>query len=418
MDKILTYLYNLERRGIKVGLDHTKNLLKKIGNPQKKFSSIHVAGTNGKGSTCVMIASILRTYGLKIGLYTSPHLIRFNERIRVNGVPISDYEIKKFVKKYKIFFDEIPVTFFEATTAMAFWYFNKLSVDVAVVEVGLGGRLDSTNVLNPSLSVITSIGIDHRHILGDSLENIAREKGGIIKNNIPVVVGPQIKKINDIFENICKKNNSSCHFTKIPKSYETNWVEMKSLFWINDVSYTIPMVGAHQSVNAAIAIQSVKIYNRVISSKIIQKGLNKTIWPGRLQKLSNNYPIFYDVAHNGHGLKAIMSFMEQNFSEKPIGIIGLKGDKELDLIVTQIKGKFSQLITVGIKNDELYTSKKLSNKIKKYNIISTAEDNIQLALLKIEHKFNSKTPILFFGSHYIAKDVFDAFEFSFDSGII
>jgi dihydrofolate synthase/folylpolyglutamate synthase len=194
LNKLLTYLYSLERRGIKVGLEHTKRLLKKVGDPHNYFPSIHVAGTNGKGSTCAMIGSIFRETGLKTGLYTSPHLLRFNERIRVDGIPISDKDIIQFVKQYRHSFDEIPVTFFEATTAMAFWYFKKSCVDVAVIETGLGGRHDSTNVLIPKLTVITPVALDHRHLLGRNLKEIAREKGGIIKYRLSL--HPKTRKQN------------------------------------------------------------------------------------------------------------------------------------------------------------------------------------------------------------------------------
>ena len=166
MKELLIYLYGLERRGIKVGLDHTKRLLEKVGNPHMRYPTIHISGTNGKGSTCAMIASIFREANLTTGLYTSPHLLRFNERIRVNGIPISDKDIIRFVNRYRNSFDGIPVTFFEATTALAFWYFEKSSVDVAVIETGLGGRLDSTNVLSPELTVITPVALDHRNLLG------------------------------------------------------------------------------------------------------------------------------------------------------------------------------------------------------------------------------------------------------------
>ena len=193
MKEMLTYLYGLERRGIKVGLDHTEKLLEIVGNPHTRFPSIHVSGTNGKGSTCSMMASIFREANLKIGLYTSPHLLHFNERIRVNGIPISDKDIIRFVKKYRDSFDDIPVTFFEATTALAFWYFKNSSVDIAVIETGLGGRLDSTNVLSPELTVITPIALDHQHLLGRTLKEISSEKGGIIKYKVPVVIAPQVE---------------------------------------------------------------------------------------------------------------------------------------------------------------------------------------------------------------------------------
>ena len=187
-NQLLEDLYALQRLGIKVGLEHTHQLLEVCSNPQDSFMSIHIAGTNGKGSTSAMIASILIEAGYSVGLYTSPHLLKFNERIRINGVPISDNRIVEFMSQYKSAIKEIESTFFEATTAMTFDYFKKKMIDVAVVETGLGGRLDSTNVIKPIVTIISSITADHTEILGKDLETIAFEKGGIIKCGVPLIL--------------------------------------------------------------------------------------------------------------------------------------------------------------------------------------------------------------------------------------
>ena len=184
----LDYLYGLERRGIKIGLEHSFKLMEHLGNPQHSFQTIHVAGTNGKGSTCAHIASILKCAHYRVGLYTSPHLVNFNERIRINGIPISDECIVEFVSSTQKVLEKIEATFFEATTALALWYFDKTNVDVAVIETGLGGRLDSTNIIKPTQTIITQVAIDHSEILGNTIEKIAFEKGGIIKNNTPLLL--------------------------------------------------------------------------------------------------------------------------------------------------------------------------------------------------------------------------------------
>jgi len=417
MDKLLTYLYNLERRGVKVGLEHTRYLLDIIGDPQNNFRSIHVAGTNGKGSTSSMIASILREAGLRTGLYTSPHLIRFNERIRVNGVPILDEEIINFVNRYKDSFDKIPVTFFEATTAMAFWYFEKLSVDIAVVETGLGGRLDSTNVLLPELSVITPIDLDHCHILGKTIHEIAKEKGGIIKPKTPVVIASQNKEIFQILEAISNRNDSPHYIVEKPKFIKSDWVHMNTEFNIKNEDYSIPLLGEHQTTNAATAIQAIKVFDENLSYQIIQIGLNKTVWPGRLQRLHRQKPIFYDVAHNGHGLRAVLKTLELLFSEKPIGLISLKDDKDLEIIAKVIKDRFSELVPVFSENTDLCQPSELSGKLKNYGIFSIPSENIHRKLIDLKKKISHNTPVLIFGSHYIAEDVFAVFDFSFDSGI-
>jgi dihydrofolate synthase/folylpolyglutamate synthase len=416
--KILTYLYGLERRGIKVGLDHTEQLLEKAGNPHFYFPSIHVSGTNGKGSTCAMIASIYREANLKTGLYTSPHLLRFNERIRVNGVPISDEDIIRFVKRHRDSFDDIPVTFFEATTALAFWYFKKSEVDIAVIETGLGGRLDSTNVLSSNLAVITPIALDHQHLLGRDLRRIAREKGGIIKYKTPVVIAPQNQKAAHVLQGISSQKKSPCCFVKTPTKLKTDWEKMETHFRLNEITYTIPFLGSHQAVNAATAIQSVSTYDSMISTSIIKKGLDKTIWPGRLQKMDKTHPIFYDVAHNAHGLKAILeTFNSLNF-QKPLGLFCSKKDKNLKLIALEIKNNFSELISVSNKNEDLFSSSDLNKQLKRFGTKSNTSDNFQKACEKYKHRKNALVPVLIFGSHYIARDVFDIFDFSFDSGII
>ncbi len=418
MNKLLTYLYSLERRGIKVGLEHTKRLLKKVGDPHNYFPSIHVAGTNGKGSTCAMIGSIFRETGLKTGLYTSPHLLRFNERIRVDGIPISDKDIIQFVKQYRHSFDEIPVTFFEATTAMAFWYFKKSCVDVAVIETGLGGRHDSTNVLIPKLTVITPVALDHRHLLGRNLKEIAREKGGIIKYKVPVVIAPQNQETEYVLREISSQKNSHCISMKSPVVIKIDPVKMNTKFQINDVFYMTPFIGNHQIVNSATAIQTALTYDHTISSELIKNGMVKTAWPGRLQKLDKNSPIFYDVAHNAHGLKAVLDTLNSLFSQKPVGIFALKGDKELELLAKEIKGKFSDLITVSTENADLYSSSELSDKLEKHGIPSRSSENIHNAWTKCQHRKDPSVPVLIFGSHYIAGDVFELFDFSFDSGVI
>jgi len=415
---LLTYLYGLERRGIKVGLDHTEQLLEKVGNPHFCFPSIHVSGTNGKGSTCAMIASIFREANLKIGLYTSPHLLHFNERIRVNGIPVSDEDIIQFVKRYRDSFDDIPVTFFEATTALAFWYFKKSSVDIAVIETGLGGRLDSTNVLSSNLAVITPISLDHQHLLGRDLRKIASEKGGIIKYKIPVVIAPQDQKAAHVLQGIASQNKSICCFVKSPTILKTDWGKMETRFRLNNITYTIPFLGSHQAVNAATAIQSVSTYDSMISTSIIKKGLDKTIWPGRLQKMDKIYPIFYDVAHNAHGLKAILETFNSLDFQKPLGLFCSKKDKNLKLIALEIKNNFSELITVSNKNGDLFSSSELNKQLKSFGTKSNPNDNIHKAYEKYKHRKDPSVPILIFGSHYIARDVFDIFDFFFDSGII
>ena len=291
---ILESLYELQRHGIKLGLEHTHRLLEFLGDPHKDLTLIHIAGTNGKGSTCAYIDSILRADGKKIGLYTSPHLIRFNERIRVNGIPIKDHEIIDFMEHTGVTIKEIKSTFFETTTAMALDHFKKHSVDVAVIETGLGGRLDSTNVITPDLIVITPISMDHMEILGNTIEKIAEEKAGIIKDNIPVISVAHSETVQKILCGKAQEKNTSITVIKNPSK-----IQMRidcTEFCYDGTDYRTSLVGEHQAANAALAIATIQQYNPFLNNAMIQTGLDILCWPGRMQKLSDR--IYYDVAHN------------------------------------------------------------------------------------------------------------------------
>ena len=220
IDQALEKIYSLKQFHIKLGLDNIRNLLEHLDNPHQGLNCFHIAGSNGKGSTCSFLASILQEYGYKVGLYTSPHFVSFNERIRINGVAIDDNYIINFLEKNKSYIDNYKPTFFEITTALAFHYFQNEDIDYAVIETGLGGRLDATNVIDPIASVITSISYEHTHILGDSLEQIAAEKGGIIKKNRPVFIGDIPDEAQNVLSSIAQKNNSIVY--SISNIYESN----------------------------------------------------------------------------------------------------------------------------------------------------------------------------------------------------
>jgi dihydrofolate synthase/folylpolyglutamate synthase len=374
-NSLLDYLYKLQRLGIKVGLNHTFELLQRCGNPQNQFQSIHIAGTNGKGSTSAIISSILMEAGLKVGLYTSPHLIRFNERIRVNGKPISDSKIVEFVDEHRSDIDDIESTFFETTTAMAFRYFANKNVDIAVVETGLGGRLDSTNVLTPDLTVITPISLDHRDILGKNILDISKEKAGIIKNNIP----------------------------------------LGTAFIKNGLSFKTPMIGRHQAINNSVAIEAVQIFMPEIQKEVIDIGIQKVKWPGRLQRMSIEKPIYYDVSHNAHGIQMTLQALHDIFGQKPIGLMVMKGDKEVDLVAAALKNKFVQLIISGDTDLGLLSAVDLSDKLSSKGLAnSTSIDRFEDALHHIAGIMGKDSPpTLIFGSHYVAEAVFNKFGFLF-----
>ena len=409
----LDYLYNLKRLGIKVGLSHTIELLKRCGDPQNNFKSVHIAGTNGKGSTCAIISSILKTSGLKVGLYTSPHLIRFNERISVNNNPIENAQIVRFIEQYKSDIDEIKSTFFETTTALAFKHFSNQNIDIAIIETGLGGRLDSTNVLKPNVTVITPISLDHRDILGNDILSISGEKEGIIKKNIPLVLAPQLSAVHNQLLKKAEKVGASVINVRIPSKVQiTEW---ETKFKKKDQSFNIPLIGSHQAINASVGIETIQSFMPEIKKEIIDNGLNKVKWPGRLQRMKKEYPIYYDVAHNFHGLQSILETMSLIFNKKPFGLFVMKKNKELDLVVKALENKFDQLVISGAPELGLMSGYELSQKLSNFGLKDfVVMDRFQNALDHIV-EITQKTgrPTLVLGSHYIAKLVFNKFGFLF-----
>ena len=412
-NSLLDYLYKLQRLGIKVGLNHTFELLQRCGNPQNQFQSIHIAGTNGKGSTSAIISSILMEAGLKVGLYTSPHLIRFNERIRVNGKPISDSKIVEFVDEHRSDIDDIESTFFETTTAMAFRYFANKNVDIAVVETGLGGRLDSTNVLTPDLTVITPISLDHRDILGKNILDISKEKAGIIKKNIPLVLAPQDKIVSSQLLKIAGDLDSDVAIVDPPTKVTLS--KSGTAFIKNGLSFKTPMIGRHQAINNSVAIEAVQIFMPEIQKEVIDIGIQKVKWPGRLQRMSIEKPIYYDVSHNAHGIQMTLQALHDIFSQKPIGILVMKGDKEVDLVAAAIKNKFDQLIISGDTDLGLLSGADLSDKLSSKGLANlTNIDRFEDALHHIAGIMGKDSPpTLIFGSHYVAEAVFNKFGFLF-----
>jgi dihydrofolate synthase / folylpolyglutamate synthase len=373
----LDYLYkfvdysltrNLQYSPEKFNLDRMRTLADDLGNPQTKFPVIHVAGTKGKGSTAAMIASILMAADYRTGFYLSPHLQDFAERIQVNGMPIPHGAFNQLVENIKPKVEKVgKLTTFEITTALAFEAFGKQNVDVAVVEVGLGGRLDSTNIVDPVLSVITSLSMDHMKVLGETLEQIAAEKAGIIKPGKPVVVAPQQPNALAVVEAKAAETNSK--LTEIGRDVETRlvkhtldgqWFEVRipaslvgeekqiadSLFpadFVKGVDFFIPLLGKHQLDNAATAIASVMQLRKQgfeISDRAIQEGLAKVVWPCRFEVLSRKPYLVVDSAHNRDSAHKLRQAMEDYFPGKPVTLIfGASEDKD-------ISGMFAELLPI------------------------------------------------------------------------
>jgi len=307
----------------KSDLSNTLALAKHLNHPENNFKSIHIAGTNGKGSTSSMLASILQEAGYKVGLYTSPHLKDFRERIKINGKEITEDCVVEFVEENKSFFEQNQLSFFEMTVGLAFQYFTEEKIDVAIIEVGMGGRLDSTNIITPLVSVITNIGLDHTQFLGNTLELIAKEKAGIIKQNIPVVIGEYVSDTKHVFVEIANKNNAPIYFAQ-----ENEIDDLPS-----------DLLGDYQMHNKKTVLQTIKVINKYfdVSDKDIKSGLlnvvKNTGLLGRWQQLRSSPMVICDTAHNAHGLEVVMNqIKKQKFNQLHI-VFGVVNDKDLDSIL-------------------------------------------------------------------------------------
>ena len=376
---------------------------------------IHVAGTNGKGSTCAMIASILHASGKNVGLYTSPHLIRFNERIRINGYPIPDKQIITFMKKVGPVIQEIESTFFETTTAMAFDYFQQQKVDVAVIETGLGGRLDSTNVIKPKVTVISHISMDHMDILGKDIEKIANEKAGIIKNNVPLIIAEQTPKVKNIL--LKKAKGERAPVTELGTISNISATTSGTTFQYKYDQYFTSLIGEHQALNAGLAIECINQFEPKLQNQMIHYGLRKVDWPARIQQLDDR--LYYDVAHNEDGLAFFLKTIRSMFPDVPIiGLFCLKGDKELNSLTKNLSGQFSKLFVTTDQNRLLLSSQNLSEKLKNFGIKNEPVGSVSSGINKLKALIKDAGVGVIFGSHYIAEEVFSEFEISFDSGVI
>lgn len=323
LDWLFTQLPMYQRVGgqaYKADLSNTIQLMNILDNPEKKFKSVHVAGTNGKGSTSHMLAAIFQKAGYKTGLYTSPHLKDFRERIRINGEMIPEQEVIDFVQNHKQRFENIGLSFFEMTVGLAFEYFANQKVDIAIVEVGMGGRLDSTNVVIPELSIITNISLDHTQFLGNTIPAIAKEKGGIIKPNVPVVIGEHNEEYDSVFRDMAEAANSEIHFAEdlIP-TREIDDLDLKGIYQRKNV----------RTVLAAVEILEKKGYTL---SENLSSALNTasklTGLRGRWETLSKNPKIVCDTGHNEAGVKLIVEQLKNETFQNLHMVWGMVGDKD------------------------------------------------------------------------------------------
>jgi dihydrofolate synthase/folylpolyglutamate synthase len=365
LDYLYTQLPMFQRIGAaayKNNLDNTIAICKLLGNPENKFKSIHVAGTNGKGSTSHLLASILQSAGYKVGLYTSPHLKDFRERIKINGEMIPQQDVVDFVETYKTDFEKIQPSFFEMTVGLAFNYFVSQQIDIAIIEVGLGGRLDSTNVIRPEVSIITNISFDHTALLGNTLEKIAAEKSGIIKPKTPVIIGETQVEIENIFIEKSKQNNAPLFFAdKIYKGVNVQHINNDRLLLSMDIEkqYGAPtfsergdrntttyinleteLLGLYQQKNIPAVLCAVEVLNKKgfeITETAIRDGIKnvtkQTGLLGRWQILSQQPLVIADTGHNEAGIKEVLNQIDKTPHEKLHFVLGMVNDKDISTIL-------------------------------------------------------------------------------------
>jgi len=402
----LAYLYNLEKFGMVFGLDNIKWILSVIGNPHEFLKTVHIGGTNGKGSVAAMLSHILKAAGYKVGKYTSPHLISFTERITINEERITDVEVSDLVDSIRQNLDAVDpkrtFTFFDFTTALAFEYFRKNNVDIALIEVGLGGRLDSTNVLNPLISVITNVAFDHMDYLGEDILRIAREKAGIIKKGVPVVTGAKDLPAR-IIEETAKMNDCSVYIMGRDFSYERKETQTMSYsglsIKLNDVF--VNLKGDHQLGNAAIALCTAELLSMLgfgMDQREVYAGLSQVTWPGRLQITKEKPTIILDGAHNVDGIRTLVNFLKKQFPDrKRLLIFGVMKDKEYEKMLEELLPSVDEVIFTSSTNERAL----LPESMEKFAPKAVIANDAARALKKVKSMSEENDVIIITGSLYL-----------------
>ena len=411
----------------KKDLTNTLAICKHLGDPQQKFKCIHIAGTNGKGSVSHMLAAILQTAGYKTGLYTSPHLKDFRERIKVNGNMISEEVVIGFTQKIKPLIPDIEPSFFEITVAMAFDHFAKEKVDVAVIEVGLGGRLDSTNIISPELSVITNIGWDHMNMLGDSLEKIAFEKAGIIKENIPVVIGETLPETLPVFEKVAAEKKSALSIAS-QKRQATDWhwtrpapqghsggfeliVEVAEEHHTDHKTYHLDLPGLYQLKNLLTTLEicsQLRLKGWNISDEVITKALKQvkkiTGLHGRWEIIRRSPLVIVDVAHNAAGISQVLQQVELTEHKDLHIILGVVKDKDAEWIL-ELLPKHARYYFTKAQIPRAMPEDELLKKALRYGLHGKTASNVNTALYHASLNADKEDLILICGSIFVAGEL-------------
>ena len=389
--KAIDHLYRLQRHGIKLGLENIRRLMTVLDEPHRCFRSVHIAGTNGKGSTAAMVAAVLAAAGYRTGLYTSPHLIDFTERIRVNGDPISPDAVARLTERIRAAAADIPVTFFEFTTAMAFLHFAESSVDFAVAEVGMGGRYDATNVLTPLVSVITHIDFDHQAYLGDTLEKIASEKAGVIKPSVPVVTAADRPEAVSVIRTICREQNAPLYRLGSEVRVEGS---SPHLFRYQGVQWSFPdlncaLLGRHQLSNAGCALAALELLERpgiTLGEAPVRRGLSTVRWEGRLERMPpapSGAGVILDGAHNPAGARVLRAFLDESKPSGPgrlILVLGILHDKDIVGILAELVPMADEVVVTRPRHERAASADDLKRHLEDYPVRVTVREPLEEAL--------------------------------------
>jgi dihydrofolate synthase / folylpolyglutamate synthase len=425
-NETLEWLFNqlpmYQREGkaaYKDNLDNTLALDAYFHHPHKKFRSIHIAGTNGKGSVSHMLASVLQQAGYKVGLYTSPHLKDFRERIKINGEMISENHVVDFIEQHQPIFEKIQPSFFEMTVALAFDFFAQKNIDIAVVEVGMGGRLDSTNIIQPELSVITNIGLDHTQFLGDTLEKIAKEKAGIIKEKTPVIVGETHSEIQEMFTEIAKQKNAEIQFAdqKYFINYAMQSVDFKQVFNIEDAygkiafrNLTLDLLGAYQQKNLLTALTVIKKLQKLamnIRETHLYQGMSNVIKNtgllGRWQVLNHHPLTIADTGHNIEGLTYTIDQIKQTPHKRLHFVFGVVNDKNIDTIL-KILPKNAVYYFTRANIPRALDENVLAEKAKSAGFTGDTYPGVQIALQNAKKNASDNDLIFIGGSTFVVAE--------------
>ena len=423
--KCLDKIYKLGRFGIKLELDTILNILKFLNNPQKNYPLVHVAGTNGKGSTATYIASILQKAGFKTGLYTSPHLVKFNERISINGEQISnDQVVDAYEAVHNGDIGKRKATFFEIATAMGFYHFSKKKVDWAVIETGMGGRFDATNVIKPQVSVITNLSIEHTDYLGNTIKDLAKEKGGIIKLSTPVVTGVYQPSGLDVIKQIAKERSSDLFIYK--KDFSTRKNPKQNTYTYTGLNKSFhhlvkPLPGDHQKENLSLALAACELifqklkktdgkYN--FNETLVQEGLLLVKWPGRLEHVRQNPLVIIDGAHNLMAAKVLGKYLSSTLKNRKLTlVIGILDDKPYEKMLKSLVPCAQNIIITKPKIDrslEPLILKKAAQRFTPYPV--TIIEDVKEAVTHAIETSNAQDAVCIAGSLYVAGEAKEKFE--------